>query len=74
MTDPDVEREIEANKQRAREVEQAESDDGPIVDTLETTVAPFTRGMVNDSDDGEDTREDDRSLIQKARDAANSPE
>lgn len=69
MTDPDVEREIEANKQRARDAEAVESDDGPIVDTLENVVAPFTQGMINDPDD-----EDDRSLRQRANDAAQSPE
>ena len=76
MTDPHVEREIDANKQRARDAEQAESDDGPIVDTLGTTVAPVTRGTVNDGDDAEDRRKgkDDRSLLQKARDAASSPD
>jgi len=55
MTDPDVEREIKANKQRAVEAENEENDDGAIVDTLENVVAPFTRGMVNDGgDDGDD--------------------
>ncbi len=54
MTDPDVEREIEANKQRAVEAENEENDDGAIVDTLEHVVAPFTRGMVNDGDDDGD--------------------
>jgi hypothetical protein len=55
MTDPDVEREIKANKQRAVEAENEENDDGAIVDTLENVVAPFTQGMVNDGgDDGDD--------------------
>lgn len=76
MTDPDVEREIEANKQRARDAEGVESDDGPIVDTYGVAMAPITRGTVNDTDDAEDGRkdEDDRSLIRKAKDAASSPE
>jgi len=69
MTDPDVERELEANRQRAQDAEEAENDDGPIVDTLENVVAPFTRGMIDDPDD-----EDDRSLRQRANDAAQSPE
>lgn len=67
MTDPDVEREIKANKQRAVE---AENDDGPIVDTLESVVAPFTRGMVNDGDD----EEDDVARRRKDNDAAQQPE
>jgi len=76
MTDPDVEREIDANEQRANDVDERESDDGPIVDTLGTTVAPMTRGTVNDGDDAEDRRKGkgDRSLLQKARDAARTPE
>lgn len=74
MSDPDVEREIDANKQRAQEAEQAESDDRPIVATRETTVAPITRGTVNDLDDAEGGRKDKRSLIQKARDAARTPD
>ena len=56
MTDPDVEREIEANKQRAVEAENEEDDDGALVDTLENVVAPFTRGMVNDGDDDDVAR------------------
>jgi hypothetical protein len=76
MTDPDVEREIEANKARVRDVDPAEGDDGPIVDTLGTAVAPVTRGTVNDGDDAEDGRkgDDHRSLMQKARDAARTPD
>lgn len=70
MTDPDVERELEANRQRARDAEQAENDDGPIVDTLENVVAPFTRGALNDQDGDED----DRTLRQRANDAAQTPE
>ncbi|MDQ3655697.1 MAG: hypothetical protein M3457_11540 [Chloroflexota bacterium] len=70
MTDRDVEREIEANKQRAVEVENEANDDGPIVDTLENVVAPFTRGMVNDGDD----EEDDVARRRKDNDAAQQPE
>ncbi len=75
MTDPDVEREIEANEERAREAEQAENDEGPIENNLENLVTPFTPGEVNSRDDmAEGPKDDDRSLLQKARDASSSPE
>ncbi len=76
MTDRDVEREIKATNQRPNEEDGRDNnDDAPIVDTLETMVVPVARGTVNDLDDAEDDRKkDDRSLLQKARDAARTPD
>ena len=43
MSDPSVDREIEANEQRANNGDG--NDDGSVVDSLEQTVNPLTRGL-----------------------------
>lgn len=68
MTDRDVERELEANQQRADQAAR-DADDGPIVETLAT---PFPNEVPETTDDEAD--EDNKSLLDKARDAAQSPE
>lgn len=70
MTHPGVQPKNDDDELRTRDA------DGPIVDTLETTVAPVARDTVNDGSGAEDERQekDDRSLLQKARDAARTPD
>lgn len=57
MSDRSVEREIEANEQRANDADV--DDDGTIVDTAEQAINPLTRGFdtrvgdANDDDDGD---------------------
>jgi hypothetical protein len=56
MSDRSVEREIEANEQRADDAER--DDDGSVVDTVEQAVNPLTRGLDTrvggDNDDDSD--------------------
>jgi hypothetical protein len=56
MTDPDVQREIAANKQREMEAEREAEDDGPIIDTAERILDPLIDPFVPDTDDTEDGR------------------
>lgn len=57
MSDRSVEREIEANEQRANNADL--NDDGTVVDTVEQAINPLTRGFdtrvgdANDDDDGD---------------------
>lgn len=55
MTDPDVQREIAANKQRELEAEREAEDDGPIIDTAERVLDPLVDPFVPDEvdDDGD---------------------
>jgi hypothetical protein len=43
MSDPSVDREMEANQQRANNTDN--DDDGSVVDSVEQTVNPLTRGI-----------------------------
>ena len=54
MSDPSVDREMEANQQRANTTDN-DDDDGSVVDSLEQTVNPLTRGidLGGDSTDGD---------------------
>ena len=54
MTDPDVQREIEANQQRERAAEIQEEDDGPVIDTAERVLDPLVDPFVPDVNDGDD--------------------
>jgi hypothetical protein len=52
MTDNSIEKEIEANNRRKEARDQAEEDDGTLVDAAEEAIAPITNvlGRVNDID------------------------
>jgi len=54
MTDPDVQREIAANKQRELEAEREAEDDGPIIDTAERVLDPLVDPFVPDEVDNDD--------------------
>jgi hypothetical protein len=61
MTDRDVEREIEANEQRAND--EARDDDEGILDTAEDALSPITDAIGRaDDDDDEDAAESQRRL------------
>jgi hypothetical protein len=51
MSDRDVEREIEANKQREMARDRAEEDDGPVVDTAERIVDPLAKAIGTNYDE-----------------------
>jgi hypothetical protein len=60
MTDRDVEREIEANEQRAND--EARDDDDGILDTAEDAISPITEAIGRADDDDEDAAESQRRL------------
>jgi hypothetical protein len=70
MTDKDVEREIEANKQRELERDRVEEDDGPVVDTAERIVDPLARGIGTNDDEERESVEQRR----RENDAEQHPE
>ena len=51
MTGDDVRREIEANQQRANDIEHDAEDDGPIIDTAERLLDPLIDPLVPDAND-----------------------
>jgi hypothetical protein len=51
MTDDDVRREIEANQQRAIDIEHDAEDDGTIVDSAEKLLDPLIDPFVPDAND-----------------------
>ncbi len=60
MTDRDVEREIEANEQRAND--DARDDDDGILDTAEDAISPITEAIGRADDDDEDAAASQRRL------------
>jgi len=54
MTDDDVRREIEANEQRAIDIENEAEDDGSLVDTAERMFDPLIDPFVPDANDDAD--------------------
>ena len=56
MSDPDVQREIEANLQRDEAGKRAAEDDGPVIDTAERIIDPLVEPFAPDADDTEDGR------------------
>ncbi len=63
MSDRSVEREIEANEERADDTER--DDDGSVVDTVEQAVNPLTQGLdtrVGGDNDDDDDADRDRRL------------
>jgi hypothetical protein len=54
MTDPDVEREIEANQERDAAGEREAEDDGPIIDTAERIIDPLVEPFVPNEVDNDD--------------------
>jgi hypothetical protein len=51
VTDRDVEREIEANKQREIAHDREEEDDGALIDTAEKAIDPIARVIGTNYDD-----------------------
>jgi hypothetical protein len=66
MSDHSVEREIEANEQRAND--GGDNDDGSVVDSMENTVNPLTSGLGTDlgGDDGDDVDPDQQRRLNDA--------
>lgn len=60
MTDPDVERELEANRQRAENAEDAAEDDGPVLDTAERVINPLVAPLAAEDVDEEDVEQQRR--------------
>ena len=71
MSDPSVDREMEANEQRANNA--GNDDDGSLVDTTEQMVNPLTRGidLGGDSNGGDDDMDPDRQ--RRLNDAEQNP-
>jgi hypothetical protein len=65
MTDRDVEREIAANEERARERE--DDNDAGVVDAAETLIAPFTDAVDDTDDVDEDEVAEQRRLNDEAQ-------
>jgi hypothetical protein len=62
MTDPDVQREIDANKLREVDAEREAEDDGPIIDTAERVMDPLVDPLVPDEVENDEVENDDTVL------------
>ena len=60
MTDPDVQREIEANERRARDEQDVGLDEDVLASDAEPTTEPgLLRGLLNLGDDDDATRDEE---------------
>jgi hypothetical protein len=73
MTDPDVEREIEANRARDEAARREAEDDGPIIDTAERVLDPLVDPLVDDALD-RDVDADEAERFRRQNDEAQRPD
>lgn len=64
MSDPDVQRELEANRRRD---EQRDGDDGSVLDTAESAINPLARVIRSPDEDDEESAESRRELNDEAQ-------